>query len=128
MQRATKAEPLALWCPGNPNQLLPWWKEYYDKTKIQPRDRCLFAKVPLPPDVATTKTVDWKAVDVEAAVSTKKPAKRASAKRATAKQAAAKKVTTKKVASKKAPIKKATAKTTKKVSAKAAAKKQRRHP
>src|SRR5262249_3887136 len=125
---ATKAEPLTLWSPGKPNQPLPWWREYYDKTKIQLRDRCLFAKVPLPPDVATTKTVDWKAVDAEAAVSTKKPTKKASAKRVTAKKAAAKKVTTKKAASKKAPRKKATAKTTKKVSAKAAAKKQRRRP
>jgi phosphatidylserine/phosphatidylglycerophosphate/cardiolipin synthase-like enzyme len=38
MQRATKAEPLTLWYPGKPNQPLPWWKEYYDKTKIQLRD------------------------------------------------------------------------------------------
>ena len=123
MQRATKSEPLTLWYPGKPNKPLPWWKEYYDKTKIQLRDRCLFAKVPLPPDVTTTKTVDWKAVDAEAAT-----AKKTTAKKVATKKATARKVITKKATAKKAIAKKATAKTSKKASAKSAAKKHRRRP
>jgi len=58
---ATKAKPLTLWSPGKSGT--PWWKEYYDKTKIQTRDRCLFANVPLPAGMDATKTVDWSAVD-----------------------------------------------------------------
>jgi hypothetical protein len=61
MQRVTVAEPLSLWYPGKPNAPTPWWKEYYDPQKIQLRDRCLFANVPLPPGVDTKKTVDWDA-------------------------------------------------------------------
>ncbi|HTI81685.1 MAG TPA: phospholipase D-like domain-containing protein [Acetobacteraceae bacterium] len=58
---ATTAKPLTLWSPGKSGT--PWWKEYYDKTKIQTRDRCLFANVPLPAGMDATKTVDWSAVD-----------------------------------------------------------------
>jgi hypothetical protein len=61
MQRVTVAEPLSLWYPGKPNAPTPWWKEYYDPQKIQLRDRCLFANVPLPSGVDTKKTVDWDA-------------------------------------------------------------------
>jgi phosphatidylserine/phosphatidylglycerophosphate/cardiolipin synthase-like enzyme len=121
MQRASKPKPLTLWYPGKPDAPVPWWKEYYDRTKIQLRDRCLFAKVPLPPDVATIKTVDWKSVDAATA-----PEKRATAKKASTKDTIAKKVTTKKATTKKATAKKTTAKTRKKVSAKSAAKKHRR--
>jgi phosphatidylserine/phosphatidylglycerophosphate/cardiolipin synthase-like enzyme len=120
MQRATKSEPLTLWYPGKPNAPLPWWKEYYDKTKIQLRDRCLFAKVPLPPDVATTKTVDWQAVDAETAAAKKTTAKKAPTKKATARKVI------RKAATKKAIAKKARAKKSKKASVKTAAKKQRR--
>jgi phosphatidylserine/phosphatidylglycerophosphate/cardiolipin synthase-like enzyme len=66
--QATKPPtPLTLWYPGKPNQPQPWWREYYDPACIQLRDRCLFAKVPLPDGVPTTKTVDWASVDREAA-------------------------------------------------------------
>ncbi|HEY1886845.1 MAG TPA: phospholipase D-like domain-containing protein [Roseiarcus sp.] len=61
MQRVTVAEPLSLWYPGKPNAPTPWSKEYYDPQKIQLRDRCLFANVPLPSGVDTKKTVDWDA-------------------------------------------------------------------
>lgn len=58
---ATTAKPLTLWSPGKSGT--PWWKEYYDKTKIQMRDRCLFANVPLPAGMDATKTVEWSAID-----------------------------------------------------------------
>lgn len=101
MQRASKPQPLRLWYPGKPDAPVPWWKEYYDRTKIQMRDRCLFAKAPLPPGVATIKTVDWKSVDAATA-----PEKRATAKKASTKDTIAKKVTTKKAKTKKAAAKK----------------------
>jgi hypothetical protein len=63
MRAATRVQPLTLWYPGKPNSPDPWWKPYYDRTKIQIRDRCLFADVPLPPGMAATKTVDWSAMD-----------------------------------------------------------------
>ncbi len=63
MQKTPKATPLTLWYPGKPGARVPWWKQYYDSTKIQLRDRCLFAEIPLPPGVAATKTVDWTALD-----------------------------------------------------------------
>jgi len=74
MQRATRVQPLTLWYPGKPNAPDPWWKPYYDRTKIQMRDRCLFAEVPLPPGMAATKTVDWSAMD-EASGGKKPPRK-----------------------------------------------------
>jgi len=58
---ATAVKPLTLWSPGKSDT--PWWQEYYDKTKIQMRDRCLFANVPLPAGMDVIKTVDWSAVD-----------------------------------------------------------------
>jgi phosphatidylserine/phosphatidylglycerophosphate/cardiolipin synthase-like enzyme len=67
MERVTVAQPLSLWYPGKPNAPTPWWKEYYDPQKIQLRDRCLFANVPLPPGVDTKKTVDWDASGADAA-------------------------------------------------------------
>lgn len=120
MQRATKAQPLTLWYPGKPNAPVPWWKEYYDATRIQMRDRCLFAKVPLPPGVATTKTVDWKAVDAEAASAKKTTVKKPTTSRIVTKKAVAKKATTKK-----ATAKRAITKTRQRASAKTAAKKHR---
>jgi hypothetical protein len=49
---AGTATPLALQGQGAPS---PWWKPYYDPADIKLRDRCLFAKVPLPAGVATVK-------------------------------------------------------------------------
>jgi phosphatidylserine/phosphatidylglycerophosphate/cardiolipin synthase-like enzyme len=63
---ATKSQPLSLWYPGKANQPTPWWKQYYDPNQIQLRDRCLFAKVPLPAGVATRKEVDWTAINAQA--------------------------------------------------------------
>jgi hypothetical protein len=63
IQKATKPHPLTLWYPGKAGQPQPWWKQYYDKTQIQMRDRCLFANIPLPPDLQATKSVDWSALD-----------------------------------------------------------------
>lgn len=57
------AQPLTLWYPDKRGMPLPWWKEYYDRTKIQMRDRYLFAGLPLPADMPSTKDVDWAAVD-----------------------------------------------------------------
>src|SRR6202000_550097 len=42
--------PLVLWSPGKSD--VPWWKPYYDASDIHFRDRCLFANVPLPANVA----------------------------------------------------------------------------
>jgi hypothetical protein len=49
---AGTATPLALQGQGAAS---PWWKPYYDPADIKLRDRCLFAKVPLPAGVATVK-------------------------------------------------------------------------
>jgi len=89
MQTATKAKPFTLWYPGKPDQAVAWWKAYYDRTRIQFRDRYLFAGLPLPAGVATTKTVDWSAVD-DAGPTKKMPTKKTTATKAT------KKATTKK--------------------------------
>jgi phosphatidylserine/phosphatidylglycerophosphate/cardiolipin synthase-like enzyme len=83
---ATTTRPLTLWSPGKSDT--PWWKQYYDKTQIQMRDRCLFADVPLPPGMEVTKKVDWSALDAASAQPARK--KGASAKKsATGKKAAA---------------------------------------
>ena len=66
MQNATSDAPLTLWYPGKQGAPQAWWAPYYDKTNIKFRDRCLFADVALPPDLATTKNVDWSAVDASA--------------------------------------------------------------
>ena len=58
MRSATKADPLTLWFPGKPGTPKPWWSSYYDKTRIQFRDRCLLPNVALPPDVETVKQID----------------------------------------------------------------------
>ncbi len=101
---ATTAKPLTLWSPGKSNT--PWWKEYYDKTRIQMRDRCLFANIPLPAGMDVTKTVDWSAVGGSApaagAKKTAAPAKKRQAAAPAAKRAAARK--------KAAPARKAPAK------------------
>ena len=107
---ATTVKPLTLWSPGKSGA--PWWQEYYDKTKIQMRDRCLFANVPLPAGMDVTKTVDWSAVDTSApAPGAKKPA--APAKKRKSSASAQKRAPTrknaatprKKTAAKKAPAK-----------------------
>ena len=77
MQQVTvKEPPLTLWYPGKPNAPDPWWKAYYDPKRIQMRDRYLFAALPLPAGLATTKNVDWSAIDA-AAPASKKTAKQA---------------------------------------------------
>jgi phosphatidylserine/phosphatidylglycerophosphate/cardiolipin synthase-like enzyme len=127
MQTVTANEPpLTLWYPGKPNAPHPWWKAYFDPTRIQMRDRYLFADLPLPAGLSTTKNVDWSAIDT-AAAAPKKPAAKASAPKAAkkpstqkdrgqtapkspAKKAPAKKSPAKKAPAKKAPVKKAPAK------------------
>ena len=95
MQTATKAEPLTLWFPGKEGQPSPWWKRYYDRTKIQMRDRLLFAGLPLPSGLAATKNVDWAALDKQAGKQpTKKRTKNSTgASKTAAKKTAAKKMT-----------------------------------
>ena len=111
MQEVTVAQPLSLWYPGKPNAPTPWWKEYYDPQKIQLRDRCLFANVPLPAGVATKKTVDWDAPTTDGAPAKKgkSAASQGSAKpTASAKKAApAKRAQTqsKRAGAKKTPVK-----------------------
>jgi phosphatidylserine/phosphatidylglycerophosphate/cardiolipin synthase-like enzyme len=67
MQTAKPANPLTLWFPSKPHGGDPWWKQYYDRSCIQMRDRYLFANLPLPAGLAATKHVDWAAVDNTAA-------------------------------------------------------------
>jgi hypothetical protein len=74
MQKATSNAPLTLWFPGKVGAAQPWWAPYYDKTRIQFRDRCLFGGVPLPPDLQTTKQVDWSAIDAAGPAAKSKPA------------------------------------------------------
>jgi hypothetical protein len=133
MQQVTKQEPpLTLWYPGKPNQPTPWWKSAYDKSRIQMRDRLLFAGLPLPAGLAATKNVDWSAIDAAAAKTPAKGGKKAPAKNTVATKAStnkastakdkAKKVSAKKVSAEKASAKKASAKkaSAKKASAKKA--------
>jgi uncharacterized protein with WD repeat len=122
MKTATKANPLTLWFPGKPNMPLAWWKPYYDTSKIQMRDRCLFADIPLPAALQATKTVDWTALDAAAAVKQPKAATGGAAKKTGAKKTGAKK-TAKKAAKKSAAKKTAKKKVAKKNTAKKVAKK-----
>jgi phosphatidylserine/phosphatidylglycerophosphate/cardiolipin synthase-like enzyme len=132
MQTVTAKEPpLTLWYPGKPNAPNPWWKPYYDLKRIQMRDRCLFADLPLPAGLAATKNVDWSAIDATAAVPKKpaakknapKGAKKPSAEKAPTRKAQAKKAPAKKTPAKKTPTKKASAPTKKAPIKKASAKK-----
>ena len=115
----TQEPPLTLWFPGKPNAPTAWWKAYYDPTKIQMRDRYLFAALPLPAGMTATKNVDWSALPPPAKgkgssgkaagktppakkagkKAAKKPAKAAARKKAPKKKADKKKVA-KKVAKK----------------------------
>ncbi len=61
--KASKADPITLWSPDKPGT--PWWQAYCDPTSIKMRDRCLFAKIPLPEGMKSVKSVDWAAVDAE---------------------------------------------------------------
>ena len=89
MQATAPQKPFSLWYPGKAGASQPWWQAYYDPHSIQLRDRCLFAKVPLPPGLETTKTVDWSAIDKAAANSgSGQTKKKGSARRAPAKKAA----------------------------------------
>jgi hypothetical protein len=96
-----------LWYPGKPNAPRPWWASYYDRTRIQFRDRCLFANVPLPPDLQTVKQVDWASID---ALAPRPRRRKPAAKKAATKSTAARKTRAaktpaakKKVAAKKKP-------------------------
>src|SRR5580704_6859842 len=129
MQTVTSTNSLGLWYPGKPNAPpTAWWKSYYDTKNIHMRDRLLFAAQPLPPGLATTKNVDWSAVDAAAAKqsaakgqsaatganktspsessATKKPAKKKPAKKSKKPAAKASSAKKKKGAKKKAPAKK----------------------
>ncbi len=112
MQQVTvKEPPLTLWYPGKPQAPTAWWKAYYDLTKIQMRDRYLFAGLPLPAGLAATKNVDWSAVDNAPPAPKKAPAKTPAAKGAKAPVAKkAKKVAAKKASAKKSPKKKSSKK------------------
>lgn len=79
IQNASKPHPLTLWYPGKPGAPQPWWRQYYDETQIQMRDRYLFAGLPLPAGLEATKAVDWSALD--AAGDTSKPRAGGAAKR-----------------------------------------------
>jgi hypothetical protein len=124
MQTVTAKEPpLTLWFPGKPNAPTAWWKAYYDPTKIQMRDRYLFAALPLPAGLAATKNVDWSAIDAApppkkgGTGAAKKPGSgKAAGKKSPAKKAA-KKPAAKKAAGKKAAKKKAAKKAVKKKAA-----------
>jgi hypothetical protein len=119
---ATKTFPLTLWYPGKPGMPTPWWKSYYDTSKIQMRDRYLFADIPLPAGLQAIKQADWTALDAAAGAPKKKaaaPAKKAGAEKAAAKK---KKPATKKSKAKK-KAKKAKKKTAKKKTPKKKAKK-----
>src|SRR5262249_20053642 len=108
MQKHTKSSPLTLWYPGKPDSPSPWWKPYFDKTRIQFRDRCLFANVALPPDLHTVKEVDWASLDKLAASAKGKGGRKAAGKKAARKRVAKKKAVAKKAVKKKA-VKKKTA-------------------
>jgi hypothetical protein len=118
MQTVKSNDSLGLWYPAKPNAPpTPWWKSYYDTKNIHMRDRLLFAAQPLPPGLATTKNVDWSAVDAAAA---KKPAAKG--------KSAAKGAETSpsKSSGKKKPSKKKPAKKSKKPAAKASLAKKRK--
>jgi hypothetical protein len=131
MQQVTAKEPpFTLWYPGKPGASQPWWKSYYDPTRIHMRDRLLFAGLPLPPGLAATKNADWSAIDAtdgqtrpagKKTAPQRAPSKKAASKKATSKKAAPKKAASKKAAPKKAASKKAAPK--KAASKKAAPKK-----
>ena len=120
MQTAKSNDALGLWYPGKPNAPpTAWWKSYYDPKNIHMRDRLLFAVQPLPAGLATTKNVDWSAVDAAAA---KPPAAKGKSAAPGAKTSPSKS-SGKKKPTKKKPAKKKPAKKPKKPAAKAAKKK-----
>jgi phosphatidylserine/phosphatidylglycerophosphate/cardiolipin synthase-like enzyme len=106
MQESPVNEPFTLWYPGKPGMPTPWWKQYYDETKIQMRDRYLFADLPLPAGLAAAKFVNWSALDKASDATPPKAAgKKAGAKRKSKPKA---KAEAKPKAQKKAPWKSAT--------------------
>lgn len=131
MQTAKSNDSLGLWYPGKPNAPpTAWWKSYYDTKNIHMRDRLLFAGLPSPPGLATTKNVDWSAVDAAAA---KKPAAKGKSAAAGATKtspskssAKNKKKPAKKKPAKKKPAKKKPAKKSKKPAAKASSAKKKK--
>jgi hypothetical protein len=142
MQTAKSNDALGLWYPGKPNAPpTAWWKSYYDPKNIHMRDRLLFAVQPLPAGLATTKNVDWSAVDAAAAKppaakgksaatgATKmspSSAKTKPAKTKPGKTKPAKKKPAKKKPAKKKPAKKKPAKKSKKPAAKASSAKKKK--
>jgi hypothetical protein len=126
MQTVKSNDSLSLWYPGKPNAPpTPWWKSYYDTKNIHMRDRLLFAAQPLPPGLATTKNVDWSAVDAAAAAAKKPAAKGKSAATGATKTSPSKSSATKKPAKKK-PVKKKPTKKSKKPAAKASSAKKKK--
>jgi phosphatidylserine/phosphatidylglycerophosphate/cardiolipin synthase-like enzyme len=79
--KATVAKPLALQGQG---ATPAWWAPYYDPKSIKLRDRCLFARVPLPANVKTVKAA-WTGA-APAKVAKKKPTKAAKTKATSAKR------------------------------------------
>jgi hypothetical protein len=124
MQTAKSNDSLGLWYPGKPNAPpTAWWKSYYDTKNIHMRDRLLFAGLPLPPGLATTKNVDWSAVDAAAA---KKPAAKGKSAATGATKTSPSKSSAKKKPAKKKPAKKKPAKKSKKPAAKASSAKKKK--
>lgn len=84
MQDSPVSKPFTLWYPGKPGAAKPWWQPYYDHSRIQMRDRCLFAQVPLPADLKSKKDVDWSALDdAQESASTEAAAKKTGAAKTT---------------------------------------------
>jgi hypothetical protein len=48
MRETPNAKALTLWYPNKLGMPHPWWKQYYDPSQIQMRDRYLFAGLELP--------------------------------------------------------------------------------
>ena len=134
MQTAKSNDALGLWYPGKPNAPpTAWWKSYYDPKNIHMRDRLLFAAEPLPAGLATTKNVDWSAVDAAAAKqsaakgqSAATGANKTSPSESSATKKPAKKKPAKKNPAKKKPAKKKPAKKSKKPAAKASSAKNKK--
>lgn len=73
MAKAKKVQPFTLWYPGKPGAPQPWWSSAYDSKHIKFRDRCLFADIPLPAGLQSTKNVDWADEDGNADTLNQKP-------------------------------------------------------
>jgi hypothetical protein len=131
---ATKPYDLTLWFPTIPGRPVPWWKPYYDPSRVEMRDRLLFAKQPLPAGMTSVKEVDWKALDATEAKPAQKQKKSegaASRAKPAARKSSARTATTKKTVKKAAaarPKRKAAKSTSAKTASKKAASKKAARP